>query len=50
MLSRYLYLAGAFPFLLLGVAHVLHTPTRPEQTKGPSPCFILAEALLLTAW
>jgi hypothetical protein len=37
MLSRYLYLAGAVPFLMLGVAHVLHTPTKPGQARGLSP-------------
>ncbi len=37
MLSRYLYLAGALPFLSLGAAHVIHTPIAPEEAKGLSP-------------
>ena len=36
-LSRYLFLAGALPFLLLGAAHVVHTPRKPDQRKGLSP-------------
>lgn len=37
MLSRYLFVAGAVPFLVLGTAHALATPTSPEQSKGLSP-------------
>jgi len=36
-LSRYLYLAGALPFLLLGTAHALATPRAPADVKGLSP-------------
>ena len=36
-LGRYLFLAGACPFLLLGVAHALATPRRPDDRKGLSP-------------
>src|SRR5262245_29680165 len=36
-LSRYLFLAGAVPFLLLGSLHVLHTPRHPADRKGLSP-------------
>jgi len=36
-LSRYLYLAGALPFLVLGAAHALATPLTPEDVKGLSP-------------
>jgi len=36
-LSRYLYLAGALPFLLLGTAHALATPRAPADAKGLSP-------------
>ena len=36
-LSRYLFLAGALPFLLLGTAHALHTPRQPNERKGLSP-------------
>jgi hypothetical protein len=36
-LSRYLFLAGALPFLALGIAHALMTPRRPGQDKGLSP-------------
>ena len=36
-LSRYLFLSGALPFLLLGVAHALNTPRQPNERKGLSP-------------
>ncbi len=36
-LSRYLFLAGALPFLLLGTAHAVHTPRQPYERKGLSP-------------
>jgi len=36
-LSRYLFLAGALPFLLLGAAHAVHTPRQPYERKGLSP-------------
>jgi len=36
-LSRYLLIAGACPYLVLGVAHALATPLRPDQRKGLSP-------------
>ena len=36
-LSRYLFLAGAVPLVLLGTAHVVHTPRRPGEQKGLSP-------------
>ena len=36
-LSRYLFLAGACPFLLLGTAHALATPRHPDERKGLSP-------------
>ena len=36
-LSRYLYLAGALPFLVLGTAHAFATPRAPADTKGLSP-------------
>jgi hypothetical protein len=36
-LSRYLFLAGALPFIVLGIAHALATPTSPEQARGLSP-------------
>ncbi len=54
-LSRYLFLAGSLPFLLLGTAHALHTPRLPNERKGLSPADpSLAESmarsrLLLTA-
>ncbi len=35
-LSRYLFLAGALPFLLLGTAHAVHTPRQPYERKGLS--------------
>jgi hypothetical protein len=36
-LSRYLFLAGSSPFILLGVAHALATPQSPDDGKGLSP-------------
>lgn len=36
-LSRYLFVAGAVPFLILGAAHAFATPWTPEQSKGLSP-------------
>ena len=36
-LSRCLYLAGALPFLVLGILHALATPRVPADTKGLSP-------------
>ena len=36
-LSRYLFLAGALPFLLLGTAHAVQTPRQPAERKGLSP-------------
>ena len=35
--SRYLFLAGALPFVVLGIAHALATPLTPEEAKGLSP-------------
>lgn len=35
--SRYLFLLGALPFLVLGVAHALATPLTTEENKGLSP-------------
>jgi hypothetical protein len=36
-LSRYLYLAGALPFFVLGLAHLAATPRAPGEVKGLSP-------------
>jgi hypothetical protein len=36
-LSRYLFLLGALPFLVLGLAHVAATPQTPADSKGLSP-------------
>ncbi len=36
-LSRHLFLAGALPFVLLGLAHAFATPRRPAESKGLSP-------------
>jgi len=36
-LSRYLYLAGALPFFVLGLAHLAATPRAPVDVKGLSP-------------
>lgn len=36
-LSRYMFLAGALPFLLLGSTHAVYTPRQPHDRKGLSP-------------
>lgn len=36
-LSRHLFLAGALPYVMLGLLHALYTPTRTEDEKGLSP-------------
>jgi hypothetical protein len=36
-LSRYLFLAGALPFIALGLAHAAATPRTPAHAKGLSP-------------
>lgn len=36
-LARYFFLAGASPYLLLGIAHALATPLAPGDRKGLSP-------------
>jgi hypothetical protein len=36
-LSRYLFLIGALPFIVLGLAHAAATPQTPADTKGLSP-------------
>ena len=36
-LSRLFFIAGAWPFILLGAAHALATPLRVEERKGLSP-------------
>jgi hypothetical protein len=36
-LARYLFLAGALPFLLLGIAHAFATPLAVGDRKGLSP-------------
>jgi hypothetical protein len=36
-LSRYLFLAGSIPFLVLGAAHALATPHTPADARGLSP-------------
>jgi hypothetical protein len=45
-LSRYFFLAGAAPYIVLGLAHALATPRSPAQRKGLSPAEPgLAEAM-----
>jgi hypothetical protein len=45
-LSRFLYLAGAVPFLVLGAAHAIATPRAPHDARGLSPFDpTLAEAM-----
>lgn len=36
-LSRYVFLLGALPFVVLGIVHVLATPLTPDESKGLSP-------------
>jgi hypothetical protein len=36
-LSRYIFLMGAVPFIVLGSVHALHTPLRADQEKALSP-------------
>jgi len=36
-MSRYLFLAGAVPFVFLGLAHALATPLTLAESKGLSP-------------
>ena len=36
-LSRYLFLAGALPYIVLGLVHVSVTPRMPSEAKGLSP-------------
>lgn len=36
-LSRYLFLAGALPYLLLGAAHAAKTPLTADRANGLSP-------------
>ena len=35
--SRYLFLVGALPFIILGLAHAAATPRTPAQARGLSP-------------
>lgn len=49
-LSRYLFLAGAIPYLVLGAAHAMATPRTPGDPKGLSPADPnLAEAMARSA-
>jgi len=36
-LTRYLFLIGALPFIVLGLAHIAAIPQTPADTKGLSP-------------
>jgi hypothetical protein len=36
-LSRYFFLIGALPFIVLGLAHAVATPQTPADAKGLSP-------------
>jgi hypothetical protein len=48
-MSRYLFVAGAVPFLVLGLAHVIATPLRLDQAKGLFPADVgLAKAMSQT--
>lgn len=53
-LSRYLFLAGAVPFVVLGIVHALYTPRSTSDENGLSPRdpamreAMVKETLLLT--
>jgi hypothetical protein len=36
-LSRYFFMAGGLPFIVLGIAHAFLTPHTPEEAKALSP-------------
>lgn len=36
-LGRWLFVAGALPYLILGAAHAVHTPRGVDERKGLSP-------------
>jgi hypothetical protein len=36
-IGRYLFLAGALPYLVLGTAHAFATPLRPDHRRGLTP-------------
>jgi hypothetical protein len=36
-LSRYLFLLGGLPFVIMGIMHAFITPLTPEASKGLSP-------------
>jgi hypothetical protein len=47
--SRYLFLAGALPFVILGFAHAYATPTHLDVPRGLSPSDVeLAKAMSRT--
>ena len=47
--SRYLFLAGALPFVILGFAHAYSTPTHLDVPRGLSPSEVeLARAMSRT--
>jgi hypothetical protein len=48
-MSRWLFLAGALPFVFLGTVHVLETPRRPADRRGLSPADpLVADAMTAT--
>ena len=48
--ARWAFIVGALPFLVLGVAHLRHTPLRVTDRKGLSPRDpALAEAMTRTS-
>src|SRR3989442_10069367 len=47
--SRYLFLGGALPFVILGFAHAFATPTRLDVPRGLSPSDVeMAKAMSRT--
>jgi hypothetical protein len=45
-LSRYLFMAGAVPFVVLGLAHAIATPLKVDEAKGLAPSDVgLAKAM-----
>jgi hypothetical protein len=49
-LSRYLFLAGAVPYLFLGAAHARATPLRADQRAGLSPADPELAAAMTRTW
>lgn len=49
-LSRYLFVAGGLPFLVLGALHARATPRSPEARAGLSPSDPQLTAAMVATW